>query len=364
MRKKFITALLMLCILLLPTPAAAATYTVSLETIDSIVRGNSSFAEESREKIRSQQNRNWKIQSEINGVSAKLSGLDEEDPEYESLKETYLSELQGLFSQKRQGEFDLKLLLLSENGSLAEQGQTGKEAYLKYWTLTGELTELKQKVAEAEKHLVITEKRYKRGVISKNTWKEEMDSVEDLCDQVPEVEDSITAQMDSLRESLGLEEGSTLELVPLNAEAEAGFNQAKDYSLEDDLKKVFLNSLELKKAQERVEFYRYQYDSRESYNQAVKDLATLRTKISRGFKGQYSELQKSIQKIEKTNGKKIKRALSKKKLMWKKYKGGVTARNEYLQAKKEYLEALRNKEKEMQALFPAILRYNLAVNGY
>lgn len=364
MRKKFITSLLILCILLMPVTASAAVYTVSLETIDAVVRGNSSFAEASREKISSQQNQNWKVQAEINGVYFKLGGLDEDDPEYESQKEAYLTELQGLFMQKRQGEFDLKLLLFSEDGILAEQGQSGKEAYLKYWALTGELTELKQKVTEAEKHLVITEKRYKRGVISKNTWKEEIERFEDLCDLIPESEDAITMQADSLRESLGLEEGSTLELVPLNGKAKEGYAKAKAYSLEGDLQKLLQHSLELKKAQETVEFYRYQYDSRDNYNQSVKDLAALRTKTIKSFKGQYTDLQKSIQKIEKANGKKIKRALSKKKLMWKKYKGGVIARNEYLEAKKEHLEALKNKEKEIESLFPAILRYDLAVNGY
>lgn len=365
MRKQLFVSLLLICLLILPAPVSAAiSYDVSLDSIDSIILGNSTYVTESRERIRSQQNQCQKIDGEISMTLSKLYALDKEDPDYESLRDDCLQELDGLYNQKKQAEFDLRILNLTEEAALAEQGQTAKEAYLKYWELAGQLSDLNSKVTKAKKHLLMTEKRYRRGVISKNTWLEEKEGLEDLCEQIPDAEEEISGQRETLQESLGIGGDITLHIELLGEKKETLYAFARNISLEEDLAAVLSHSIELKKAQETVEFYRYQYNNRETYNQAVKEALAVKTKIAKNFRRQYAELQRSLLKIEKDNDKKIRRAESKKKLMWKKYKRGVISKNEYLEAKNTFAEAMKNKEKDMEQQLSAIVKYQLTVKGY
>lgn len=387
MKKIFITLSLIIGLVTSMSCVAfgATSYNVSLSTIDGIVGTGSSYAKDALDKIASEQNvynrLTNKIATEtanINKNTAIMKTLDPEDDadKIQELKdkiEESNSAIASYISQRNNTVFSIQQLSIDNNISIVQQGETAKESYIKYLDAVNSKRELNNSIKKEKKKLAVARLKYKKGIISKSAYITEKQNLEDLQDQISDYDSQIDDAYSSMVESLGVADDSTLNVQPLSGEDKAAFTAARNYNYNGDLSSLLTNSQEIKKSLAQVNYYLSQVsaakdsdakeDAIDAYNKALKDHQDLIAKTKSSFKKQFDSLQQSIKSISK-NDRKISRAKSAMKTAAKKYKYGLISKNDYIATVDAYKTALISGDKNITALFPQILKYQLTVKGY
>jgi hypothetical protein len=356
--KKLIAVMLSLCVLCcIPAPAfAAASYDVSVSTIDSIVSGSSNYSRTAISQLSAAQTEYNNAVAKINNTNAKINASTDPE-EISSLKD----ELADLVKERDAAALNIQQVSFDNSLTLVQQGETAKEQYLKYLESLNTKKSLLVSIDVQKNSVSIAKKKYKKGMISRNDLTKAKEALEDLQDQLPDAEYEIQQEYNSLIDSLGVPDGSSLNVQPLSGEDKAAFAAAKYYSFSTDLNSVLANSIEIKKANAKVNALRSAGGT--EYSSALSDLDSLVTKTRKSFRDQYDSLQHSIASM-KSYDKKTARAKSAMKQAKKKYHCGLISRNEYTTSVNAYKEAKTNGEKAITSLYPTIMKYQLAVKGY
>jgi hypothetical protein len=401
--KKLLTLFIALCltaVMTVPT-FAATTYQVSLNTIDGIVGGNSSYAKDAVDKLASQQTEFNRATNKISQntilinsyQSQKLANLaqiaklkEAEDPDQDAISalqdanddldskiKACQAEISSSNSQRNELAFQMNQTAMSNNISLIQQGETAKEQYIKYLDSLNAKDQLLLNIQKQQKKVSIAKLKYKRGIISKSALQTEKDALEDLNGQINDSDDQIQSDYSALISALGVADDSTLTVSKLSGEDKSAFIAASNYNYDADLQSVLANSIELRKSQLQVAHDQSLYysatdeDSRtaaaDTYAQSQKEYNALVVKTTKAFASQYKSLQRSVASIQKYDRKtaRAKSAMTKAK---KKYNYGLISRNEYLTSVDAYNTAISDGNKAITSLFPEILKYQMTVKGY
>jgi outer membrane protein TolC len=350
--------MLSLCVLCcIPAPVfAASSYDVSVNTIDGIVSGASNYSRAAVSQLSAAQTDYNNAVVKINSTNAKINASTDPD-ETAALKE----ELADLIKERDAAALNIQQVSLDNSLTLVQQGESAKEQYLKYLESLSSKKSLLVSIDVKKNSVSIARKKYKKGMISRNDLTKAKEALEDLQDQVPDADYEIQQEYNALIDSLGVADDSTLNVQPLSGEDKAAFAAAKYYSFTTDMNSVLANSLEIKKANAKVNALRSTGGT--DYSNALSDLDTLMTKTRKSFRDQYDSLQHSIASM-KSYDRKTARAKSAMKQAKKKYHYGLISRNEYTASVNAYKEAKTNGEKAITSLYPTIMKYQLAVKGY
>ena len=200
--KKIMTVILSLSVFL-TMPAmvfGASSYSVSLSTIDSIVSQSSSYARDAVDKQNAEQSSyNYYASAlieetkSLNSYNARLQNPDPND-DYDKLLELIKAcqdNIASYKSQMIQSQFNISQISMDNSMSLAQQGETAKEAYIKYLQALDSRNDLRASITREKKKVRIARRKYKKGIISRSALNTEKQALEDLSDQM----DDINAQI-------------------------------------------------------------------------------------------------------------------------------------------------------------------------
>lgn len=359
--KKVITIVIAMAILLnIPLVSfGTSEYEVSLESIDNIVQMHSSYKKESDQ-------RNNKIYSDylnykvrLSNVELILAGMKSDDPLYEEFRDEYIQLTNSAWS----ADYDVKISNLTEKKHLNMQGQLAKEEYIKYLKQLKSQEDYIIKLSKEEDKIKTAEKKYKRGLISLNSLNELKEGLDEIIEENEKAKEEIDKQKENLFQSLGLNNDDTLKISSIVMTDEV-YKSAVDVSLEEDLKQVMNNSIDIKKAQlvaDRALIMNNQYST--EYKEALKELNDTKKKTEKDFRETYKNLKESVKKIDKQT-KKIKLAYKKYKVSLKKYRKGLISVRQLNEDKDMYLNAKNIKEDMKIDLLIENLRYQLVKRGF
>ncbi len=382
--KKIMTVILSLSVFL-TMPAmvfGASSYSVSLSTIDSIVSQSSSYARDAVDKQNAEQSSyNYYASAlieetkSLNSYNARLQNPDPND-DYDKLLELIKAcqdNIASYKSQMIQSQFNISQISMDNSMSLAQQGETAKEAYIKYLQALDSRNDLRASITREKKKVRIARRKYKKGIISRSALNTEKQALEDLSDQMDDINAQISDAHAALIDALGVADDSSLQVHSLSAADLSAFAAARKYNYTADAASVLSNSVELRKARATVNYQASRIstaaDANEKvkatadYNDAVKNLNVVTEKARKSFKSQYDSLQSGIKSVLK-NDKKIARAKKSRKIAARKYRYGLISRNEYRSAADAYKEAQIARQKAIVDLLPQIMKYQLTVKGY